>query len=275
MLHRMLKVIWKKYWKELLFLAVLLTGFLALISRLSSVGFGLITIGVLFYLYTKLKPVKSNELKSLKQQIINQQNEIANLKNRKLNIAGYKPVLEVSLLQIDTNFTRTWNEKFMENDIDLHFIGALQIHLIAKYGINLQELKIKIDHTNKIISVANLKPKFLSFASINHEWKIAELMEHKKRPWIMRNYWKKSEQYQSLLTQKMEEKRHALYDEVKQGPEEIQWLLKPLYQQMENTMRILLNRTDYAVEFVSKDTTDFVPIEHFFELPLLSPTHEK
>ena len=264
------KFIWKKYKKELIFLLVLLVGLSALLSRLNEFGVSLIVGAVLMYLYTKYQQDNPSELKQLKQTLKNQQQEIAELKNRKLNVVGLKNILEVGLIEIDTNFTRTWNEKFEEDGKDLHFIGALQIHLVAKYGVNLKDLKVQIDHENKMIYIGNLHPKFLSFSEINHEWKIAEMMEHKKRPWIISNYWKKSERYQELLNQKMEEKRKALYEEVKKGPEEIQWLIKPLYQQVENTMRILLNRADYEIEFVREaNPENFLPIETYFDDPLL------
>ena len=261
----MFKFIWKKYKKELIFILVIFVGLTALLSRLNEFGISMILGGVLVYLYIKLHPEQTNELKKLKQEVRNQQKEIAELKNRKLNVTGLKNILEVSLMEIDTNFTRTWNEKFSEDDTDLHFIGALQIQLVAKYGVNLKDLKVKIDHQNKLIYIAGLQPKFLSFSEVNHEWKIAEMMEHKKRPLNFGNYWKKSERYQELLNRKMEEKRKALYDEIKQGPEEIQWLIKPLYQQVENTMRILLNRADYDINFIKNASDNFQPIETYFE----------
>ena len=261
----MFKFIWRKYKKELIFLLVLLVGLSALLSRLNQFGISLIVGAVLMYLYTKYKGENPGELKQLKQTLQNQQQEIEALKNRKLNVIGLKNILEVGLLEIDTNFTRTWNEKFVEDEQDLHFIGALQLHLVAKYGVNLKDLLVHINHENKMIFISNLQPKFLSFSEVNHEWKIAEMMEHKKRPWNISNYWKKSERYQELLNRIMEDKRKNLYEEVKTGPEEIQWLIKPLYQQVENTMRILLNRGDYEIEFVNDKELDYLPIESFFD----------
>jgi len=271
----MLKFVWRKFKKEIIFISVLLAGFLALISRFNEFGISMMVGAVLMYLYVKFQQTNPNEIKQLKQTLQNQQQEIAELKNRKLNVVGMKDILEVGLMEIDTNFTRTWNEKFEEDDNDLHFIGALQIQLVAKYGVNLKDLKVQIDHQNKLINIAGLQPKFLSFSEINHEWKIAEMMEHKKRPWIISNYWKKSERYQELLNRKMEEKRKDLYNEIKHGPEEIQWLVKPLYQQVENTMRILLNRQDYDIEFISETTGDFLPIDSYFEDKILHKQIEK
>jgi Skp family chaperone for outer membrane proteins len=272
----MFKYIWKKFKKELILLLILLIGITALLSRLNQFGLSIIVGAVLMYLYTKYRQDNPDEIKNLKQTLKNQQQEIEELKNRKLNVVGLKNILEVGLMEIDTNFTRTWNEKFTEDQKDLHFIGALQIQLKAKYGVNLKDLKVKIDHEQKTIYIANLQPKFLSFSEINHDWKIAEMMEHKKRPWIISNYWKKSEKYQELLNRKMEEKRKALYEEVKQGPEEIQWLIKPLYQQVENTMRILLNRSDYEIEFIKPSTEkDYLPIDSYFNDPVIHKQIEK
>ena len=265
----MFKFIWKKYKKEFIFILILFIGLLAMLSRLTQFGVSMIVGAVLMYLYVKLQPGPTNELKQLKQELQNQQKEIEELRNRKLNVVGMKDILEIGLMEIDTNFTRTWNEKFSDEEKDLHFIGALQIQLVAKYGVNLKDLKVKIDHQNKMIQIADLHPKFLSFSEINHEWKIAEMMEHKKRPLNFGNYWKKTEKYQEILNKKMEEKRKALYDEIKQGPEEIQWLIKPLYQQVENTMRILLNRSDYDIDFIENATDNFQSIETYFEDPLI------
>ncbi len=263
--YSMLKFIWKKFKKEIIFTGILLVGIILLLNRLNQFGFSLIAGAVLMYLYLQYSKQNPSEIKQLKQQLENQQREIEDLKTRKINVIGLKNILEVGLMEVDTNFTRTWNEKYEHEGKDLHFIGALQIRLQAKYGVNLKDLKININHPNKIIQISGLNPKFLSFADINHEWKIAEMMEHKKMPWIISNYWKKSERFQELLNQKMEEKRQGVYDEIKQGPEEIQWMIEPLYQQVENTMRVLLNRGDYQIDFIEKANDNFIPIEAYFE----------
>ena len=261
----MLKFLWKKFKKEIIFASILLVGFILLLNRLNQFGVSLMAGAVLMYLYLQYSKQNPTEIKQLKQQLENQQREIEDLKARKINVVGLKNILEVGLMEIDTNFTRTWNEKYQHDGKDLHFIGALQIRLKAKYGVNLKDLQIKIDHPSKQIFISGLHPKFLSFADINHEWKIAEMMEHKKRPWIISDYWKKSERFQELLNHKMEEKRKSVYDEIKQGPEEIQWMIEPLYQQVENTMRILLNRGDYEIEFIEEAGENFIPLESYFE----------
>jgi hypothetical protein len=258
------KFLFKKYKKELFFTLALLIGVILLLNRINQAGISILLLGAILYFYLKFVKKDSGELGRLKQELENQKKEIEDLKNRRIQVAGMKPILEVGLLEIDTHFTRTWNEKYDHEGKNLHFIGAMQIKLKAKYGVNLKDLSYFIDHENKVINIYGLKPKFLSFSEINHEWKIAEMMEHKKMPWIISNYWKKSQRFQDLLTEKMENKRKGVYEEIKQGPEEIRWLTEPLYQQVENTIRILLNRGDYQVLFTEDNQLDYQPLENYF-----------
>jgi len=265
----MFKKILKRFRKELLLAAALTVGLVALLARFNSLGLGVIIGGALVYFYWQYKERSLTDVEQLKRELENSRKEIEQLRHKQFQLAGIRPIMEVGLMEVDTHFTRTWNEKLSKDNRDLHFIGALQIRLKAKYGINLKDLTVRMDHANKIIEVGHLHPRFLSFSDVNHEWKIAEMLEYKKRPWILDNYWRKSEQYQSELHRIMEEKRKAIYDEIKQGPEEIQWLMQPLYQQVENTLRILLNRTDYDIHFVEEGGRDFVPLENFFEHNML------
>jgi len=258
------KFLLKKYKKELLFAFILLLGLILLLNRINQLGISLLIGGALVYFYLKFLKKDNNEVSRLKQELENQKREIEDLKNRRLQIGGKKQILEVGLMEVDTHFTRTWNEKYEHEGKNLHFIGAMQIKLKAKYGVNLKDLSYHINHENKEIEIYGLHPKFLSFSDINHEWKIAEMMEHKKMPWIISDYWKKSERFQNLLTKKMEEKRHGVYEEIKQGPEEIKWLIEPLYQQVENTLKILLNRSDYEVRFTDEKKLEYKPLDKYF-----------
>lgn len=260
----MFKKLLKRFRKELLLAAAVAAGLVALLARFDSLGLGLMAGGALVYFWMQYRSRSLPEVEKLKRELENSRREIEQLRQKQFQLAGMRPILEVGLMEVDTHFTRTWNEKHLHDKRELHFIGALQIRLKAKYGINLKDLSVRIDHDRKLIEVGNLHPKFLSFSDVNHEWKIAEILEYKKRPWILDNYWKKSEQYQSVLHRLMEEKRKAIYDEIKQGPEEIQWLVRPLYQQVENTLRILLNRADYDIRFLPEGGEGFVPLENYF-----------
>lgn len=260
----MKKFLFNRYKKEILFFFIILLGLFLLLNRINQAGISILIGGALIYFYLKFIQKSPGQLRKLKNELENQRKEIEDLKNRRIQVTGMQSILEVGLMEIDTHFTRTWNEKYEHEGKNLHFIGAMQIKLKAKYGVNLKDLSYYIDHDAKIIYINGLQPKFLSFSEINHEWKIAEMMEHKKMPWIISNYWKKSERFQELLTKKLEEKRKGVYDEIKKGPEEINWLIEPLYHQVENTLKILLNRNDYQVEYTKEHDLNFQALEKYF-----------
>ncbi len=260
----MKKFLFNRYKKEFLFFLMIIVGLILLLNRINQAGISILIGGALVYFYLKFINKKPGQLNKLKQELENQRKEIEDLKNRRLQVTGMKNILEVGLMEIDTHFTRTWNEKYEHEGKNLHFIGAMQVKLKAKYGVNLKDLQYGINHDKKEIYISGLEPKFLSFSEINHQWKIAEMMEHKKMPWIISNYWKKSERFQELLTLKLEEKRQGVYEEIKKGPEEIQWLIEPLYHQVENTLKIFLNRSDYEVFFNVNKNIEYKPLEKYF-----------
>ncbi|MDR0941262.1 MAG: hypothetical protein LBM68_03445 [Bacteroidales bacterium] len=168
--------------------------------------------------------------------------ENAELRNRKLNIAELKHILDLGLIEVDTNLTRTWNEQFKHENKTVRFIGALQVEVIAQYGINLKELRFKEDAENNIITVANINPKFLSFKDLNYSWKISEILEY-KQPTFAENHWGTSTKLQELCGKMKEDLRLKTHEEVKNGPQEMKWLIKPLEEKIINLLNIAFGKT--------------------------------
>jgi len=202
---------------------------------------------------------KLNETEKLKEAL---QAENDELRHRKLNIAEIKNILDLGLIEIDTNFTRTWNEKFDHGNKSVHFIGALQVNIIAKYGIDLKELKIKYDKENNILTVANINPKFLSFNDLDCQWTIAEIMEY-KQPWIRANHWRKSDELQELGGQIKENLRLRTHQEVKNGPDELDWVIDPLKKQIVSTLELLLGAPGRRIVIVDNFDDTFKALDDY------------
>ncbi len=233
--------------KIYVFLFVIVLIGIILISN-EAIIYGLIFIGIaglagtLWELALRNKEEKigelSAQLKTTVTQVATLQEENEELRSRKLNIAEIKDIIDLGLMQVNTNFTRTWNDKFEQGNKSLHFIGALQVKIIARYGIDLKELRIKHNRENNELTVANLNPKFLSFNDFDYEWKIAEVMEYKK-PWIGSGNWRTSPELEGLVGQIKEELRMKTHQEVKNGPQELEWVLDPLKKQIASTIQLL------------------------------------
>ncbi len=260
----------------LILFAIVLIG-IVLISN-EAIVYGLIFIGIagiagtLWELVIRTKEEKIGELqeqlKTNTSLISALQEENNELRTRRLNIAEVKDILDLGLLQVNTNFTRTWNDKFEQGNKSLHFIGALQVKIIARYGIDLKELRLKYNREKNEVLVANVNPRFLSFNDFDYEWKIAEVMEYKK-PWIGSGQWRVSAELEGLVGQIKEDLRIKTHQEVKNGPEELEWVLDPLRKQIASTIQLLLGSPYRAVRVTDTWDESYATLDESSEMRML------
>ena len=211
--------------------------------------YGLIVLGIgflAFFMWQQLIKSKDQKITELLDDLNKNQEdlkdikqEVEELRTRRLKISDIKSILDLGLMEINTNFTRTWNKQFIHNKQEVHFIGALRINIIAKFGIDLKELRFKYNPELNELIVANANPKFLSFTDLDYIWEISEILEYKK-PFLGSNHWKKTEKLQELGHSIKEDLQNRIHQEVKNGPEELDWVLNPLKKQIQNTLHILL-----------------------------------
>lgn len=263
-----------KIFKNLRFYLMLglfiLIGIVLLLNRY--ILYGLIVLGAtsLMYLlwaaFIRDKDEKISglvkELEKTKNLITGLQEENNELRSRRLNISELRNILDLGLMQVNTSFTRTWNDKFEEDGKSLHFIGALQVRIIARYGIDLKELRIKQNREKNEVIVANINPRFLSFNDFDYEWKIAEVMEYTK-PWFGSGQWKKSPTLEVIVSRLKEDLRARTHQEVKTGPEELDWVMDPLRKQIEGTIEMVLGSPYRSVKFVETPDDTFVNLDEF------------
>lgn len=229
--------------------------------------YGLIVSGTGFLAFAlwqqiiKSKDEKINELrKELKKNndsLSAVKEEVEELRTRRLKFTDIKSILDLGLMEVNTNFTRTWNKQFSHNKQEVHFIGALRVNIIAKFGIDMQQLKFKYLPENNELVVANADPKFLSFTDLDYIWEISEILEYKK-PFVGANHWKKTKKLQNLGHSIKEDLQNRIHQEVKNGPEELHWLLKPLRKQIANTLDILLGGGNKKITLTEEYDENFV-----------------
>ena len=231
---------------------------------------GLIILGLVILLYVvweyfvKMKNKQLEEAKQEKDQANQRvqvlQNEIEELKQRKLNISEIRSILDLGLIEVDTNFRRVVAEKFKISNKSVRFIGTLKVDLIAKYGINLKDLRVKYNEERQEVLVANAIPKFLSFSSRKSSWEISEIMEWKK-PMVGEDHWGTTTKLDKVANQIKENIRIDVEDETETGPEELQWLVKPLKDHVEKAIKFIFNNSGYSVVFVDQYDSSFRSIE--------------
>jgi hypothetical protein len=142
----------------------------------------------------------------------------------------------------------------------VQFIGALKVNIIAKYGVDLNELRIKTEGDE--VQIANMHLKSLAFTDLNYDWVISEVLEHKK-PYLGGTH-RRTNPILELEANKIKERlQKRTHEEVKQGPEELEAITGILKRQLTHSIALLLGIQDDKVRFVDSFNDTFKTLESF------------
>jgi len=218
---------------------------------------------IVYVLWNIFLKNKESEISSLRKNIADSkksinilQQENLDLRERRLNVTDIEHIIELSLIEINTSFTKTYNEEFEKEANKYKFIGALNVKIKAKYGIDLNELKLFFPKDENIVKVANITPKFLSFSSRKFKWELSEMMQYKEKMFGS-SHWKSISSNDINVNEFLEEKRQKLEDEVENGPEELEWIMEPLKKQIVASLEMLLETSGRQVILVDKYDSKF------------------
>ena len=235
-------------------------------------AYGLIVFGVgaaAFAAYTLLLKQKDDQIHQLKSQLKQSDKATSSLKeentelrNRKLNISEIKSVVDLGLMEVNTNFTRCWNEKMEHENKKVWFIGALQVSIVAKYGLDMKDLRLKFNEEKNELTVANICPKFLSFSDLNYDWKIAEVMEYSV-PLMGEKHWSTTKNLDELESQIKENYRKRINEEVRNGPTEMEWVINPLRKQVAGALELMLGSNGRKIKIVDKFDETFKALKEY------------
>lgn len=257
--------------KMYLILAVIIAAAVLLILNKFLV-YGLVVGGVGFaavLLYQAFMKQKDDEINNLKAQLkevdktaTSLKDENTELRNRKLNISEIKSVVDLGLMEVNTNFTRVWNDKSDYQGKQIRFIGALQVSIVAKYGLDMKDLRVKFNPDKNELTVANILPKFLSFSDLNYDWKVAEVLLYTV-PLVGEKHWQTTKDLEALNSEMKENYRKHINEEVKNGPTEMEWVLTPLKKQVASALELMLGANGRKIKIVEKFDDSFKALSEF------------
>ena len=187
--------------------------------------------------------------------------ENAFLKERHFQITQIKSILEMNLFEIDTRFKRTFNRTEMLNDREIRHIGSLGVSLKAKYGIDLKELRFKYLTESDELIVANINPRFLSFGNRKLEWEFFETLEYRRQLPLTGKRWMTSDDLAEKADKLKEEIRLETENSLESGPEEFAWIMEPIRENVENTIRIMFRGICSNIRIAELADKSFVPLE--------------
>jgi hypothetical protein len=264
----MLKI---KHYRFYLIAGVFLVVAMVLLFNKTIVA-GLIILGIaafIFLLWELFLKEKEKQMDALNKEIqrIRSENsslkeDIAELSSRRLNISEINGILDLGLIEVDTNFKRTVNRELQEGEKTVLFIGVLHVDFVAKYGVDFRKLLFKVDEEMREICIANANPQFLSFSKRNCTWEIAEILEYNK-PFFGSNHWKTNPKLDKLANQIKEEIRIKTERETENGPSELGWIMKPLRKHVETAISLVVGIKGYNIRFTELDSDNYRPMAEF------------
>ncbi|MBN1144153.1 MAG: hypothetical protein JXA72_07010 [Bacteroidales bacterium] len=252
----------------LILVAMVLAGFFLLFNEAVITGLIILGLGVLIFsaweFFLKEREHKINaltsEIERMKQENAELKKDIDELAHRKLNITEVHDILDLGLIEVDSSFKRTVNRNFSKDGRNVQFIGVLHVDFVAKYGIDIRNLKYKIDEEKKEISIANANPGFLSFSRRNCVWEIAEILEFNE-PFFGANHWKTNPKLDRLANEIKEEIRSQTERETENGPKELEWVISPLRKHVESALELIMGTKGYRIRLTELDTGFYMPLE--------------
>ncbi|MFZ2285706.1 MAG: hypothetical protein WAV93_01860 [Bacteroidales bacterium] len=187
--------------------------------------------------------------------------ENAFLKERNFQITQIKSILELNLFEIDTRIKRTLNKTEQFNDREIRYVGSLGVSLKAKYGIDLKELRFKYLPESDELIVANINPRFLSFGNRKLEWEFFETLEYRRQIPLTVKRWMTSDDLAERSEKLKEEIRLQTEQSLDCGPEEFAWIMKPIRENVENTIRIMFKGLFSNIRIAELADSSFMPLE--------------
>jgi hypothetical protein len=168
----------------------------------------------------------------------------------------------LNLFEIDTRFKRSINRLEQGDDKEFRYIGCLNVSVRAKYGIDCKELRFKYLPENDELVVANINPKFLSFGNRKLEWEFFEALEYKRQVPFLGKKWMTSDELSSVADRLKEEIRLQTEQSLENGPEEFSWIMEPMRENVESTLRIMFKGVCSKIRFARTADESFVIIDN-------------
>ena len=238
--------------------------------------YGLILLGALVLAFLIWKAFIQNgqkELRASEEHSEQLQHQVDELKHRleemshsRLHVTGISPILHLSVLQLDTSFTRSYIREDKKNK--LTFNGALRTDICAEYGVRLEDVRFKYDEATNTLYLAGFQPGLLSFSKKQMTWDIANsVRERDFFGWIelppvddeeAENFTKRmKEEIRAEVEKEIDERKIA----------EFEWLSPLITRQVTDVLKLALNKPDAQVTVIEEGPGDesFIDFGNFYQ----------
>jgi hypothetical protein len=222
------------------------------------------------------KPREENRQLREGQSILEQQLEV--MRGRKLQLLNVQPILELGILEADCQITECFDllidkqgnivtedsckepkgiiSAFWDGILEgwfgkgrTRFIGTLKLKFPARYGISLQNLKIRRDDIGKIVYVGGAEPTYQCLGKTfpQTSWEGCIVL---REQWD--GNWSTEDAAIAIESPLKDACRKSMEDSLKNGPEDLEWLKQPLQNTIRHLLQMMIVPQGYSLELVDE-----------------------
>lgn len=235
--------------------------------------YGLILLGVVAVGFLVWKAFIQNSQKELErserlagdlqEQVEKLQQRLDEISHSPLNVTSLTPVLHLSVLNIDTSFTRTYERR--DENRGLTFKGALRADICAEYGIRLEEVRFRYDPGSDTLWLADFHPGLLSFSKKQLQWDLAVALRNRSVLGIQLPPVddKTAEDFTKEMKERIREEVEKEIDQRRIA--EFEWLAPIVSRQVTDALRASLGHPGATVTVLEQpvESPDFLPLDQF------------
>lgn len=196
----------------------------------------------------------------LRAQLAELSRQLDELSHSPLNVTSLTPVLHLSVLNIDTSFTRTYERT--DAPRGLTFKGALRADIIAEYGIRMEDVKYRYDTADDTLWLADFRPGMLSFAKKQLEWDLAVTLRDRSFLGIQLPPVddKAAEEFTTAMKEKIRSEVEREIDQRRIA--EFEWLAPIVSRQVTDVLRTFIGSPKTKVSILEEhtDAPGFLPL---------------
>ena len=129
--------------------------------------------------YDKLKEEADKESSAQSQKIAELEKRCNDMSMKRIDINSFRSIMEMSLAEFDMR-TQDVQIKWLKDKLELdqwvhddkcpQYIGILDKQFKAKFGLDMKEVKVRLDESRKQLVVSGLKPSFIGIKDDKEKW---------------------------------------------------------------------------------------------------------
>ena len=228
------------------------------------------------------KIIEENE--KLRKIALKFKQQLQMAKSKKLQVLNVQPILELGLFEAECIIRECydlvldkngeiilWNDvenpevkykgsfgDWVWGDLRKRFIGTLTAKFTARYGINMQNLKVRLNDVDKTVLVDGAEPTYLGSKGFPETcWEgVVALRQQRDETWIS------DSEVEFIKSDCKDWCRSVMEESLKNGPEELEWLKSPLQDTVKHLLQMMIAPPGYEVVFAEQGNESFMP---FFE----------